>query len=110
MGVNKYKKLLVKHDIITKCWALNIVVDQAKCDGCRLCELVCSFRLQGSFNPDKPAIKVFKDEKRGIFFPVLSTKGGLLFDGEGNPIVCDLCDGAPKCVEICPNNAIWVRE
>ncbi len=89
---------------------MELVVDQTRCDGCRLCELVCSLRMWGGFNPARSAVKIIKHEKRGIFAPVISPKGGLLLDPEGNPIVCDLCEGSPRCVEICPNGAIWVRE
>lgn len=89
---------------------MELVVDQIRCDGCRLCELVCSLRLYGEFNPSRSAIRVSKAEKRGIYVPVISPSGGLLFDPDGALIECDLCDGSPRCVEICPNDAVWIRE
>lgn len=89
---------------------MKLVVDPARCDGCRLCELVCSLRLHGEFSPSRSAIRVSKSEKRGLYTPVLSPSVGLLLDPEGLPVMCDLCDGAPRCVEICPNDAIGIRE
>jgi len=85
---------------------LRLVVDQTKCDGCRLCELVCSLRMHGEFNPSRSAVRVSKLESRGIYIPVISPFGGLLLDPDGKPITCDLCGGNPRCVEICPNDAI----
>jgi carbon-monoxide dehydrogenase iron sulfur subunit len=89
---------------------MKLIVDPGRCDGCRLCELVCSLRLHGEFSPSRSAIRVSKTEKRGIYTPVVSPSTGLLLDPEGKPLVCDLCDGSPRCVEICPNDAIHVRE
>lgn len=89
---------------------MKLAVDPARCDGCRLCELVCSLRLHGEFSPSRSAIRVSKAEKRGQYIPVVSPSIGLLLDPEGKLVVCDLCDGSPRCVEICPNDAIVVRE
>lgn len=89
---------------------MKLIVDQAKCDGCRLCELVCSLRLCGEFNPARSAVRISKVEKRGVYVPIISPSCGLLLDPEGVPLVCDLCEGNPKCVEVCPNEAILVRK
>lgn len=89
--------------------ALRLVVYQTRCDGCRLCELVCSLRMHGEFNPSRSAVRVSKLESRGIYFPVISPFSGLLLDPEERPITCDLCDGRPRCVEICPNDAIRIE-
>lgn len=89
---------------------LKLVVNQLRCDGCRLCELVCSLRRCGEFNPHRSAVRVSKIESRGIYVPIISPLGGLLLDPEGKPIICDHCEGNPKCVEICPNNVIKILE
>ena len=89
---------------------MNLVVDQTKCDGCRLCELVCSFRMLGEFNPARSAVKVLKYEKRGLYIPIISPYGGLLLDDDGLPLTCDLCHGRPRCVDVCPTRAIRIKE
>jgi len=52
------------------------IVDEAECTGCRLCIDVCPFRV------------IWFDESRNIAYK------------------CDLCDGNPKCVEVCPTDAL----
>lgn len=89
---------------------MHLVVDQTKCDGCRLCELVCSLRMLGEFNPARSAVRVLKYEKRGLYIPVISPYGGLLLDDDGRPLMCDLCQGSPRCVDVCPNGAIRIKE
>jgi carbon-monoxide dehydrogenase iron sulfur subunit len=55
--------------------------DEAKCIGCRMCTLACPF-----------GAVVFETDKRRI-------------------IKCDLCDGQPECVKICPTCALdYVEE
>lgn len=88
---------------------MKLVVHQTRCDGCRLCELACSLRMHGVFDPSRSAVRVSKIESRGIYVPVISPFGGLLLDPEEMPIICDLCFRNPRCVEICPNNAIEIE-
>lgn len=33
--------------------------------------------------------------------------GAIHKDPEGYPLICDLCGGNPRCVEVCPTGAIW---
>ena len=65
-----------------------LVVDQQKCTGCRLCELVCSVYHTGSSNPSRSRIKVVKWEHVGIYLPM----------------ICNHCETA-YCVEVCPTKA-----
>lgn len=55
------------------------------CVGCRLCELACSLRKVGMFSPFNSAIWVYREDCKGIDFPV----------------VCRQCKWAP-CIEACP--------
>ena len=51
-------------------------MDDEKCDGCKWCLEACEY-------------------------------GALMFDRDANTVkVCDLCDGKPKCKEMCPEEAI----
>lgn len=52
------------------------IVDDGSCVGCKVCTVACPF---GTINFNSDTGKVYK---------------------------CDLCDGDPSCVDICPTNAI----
>ena len=66
-----------------------ITVNIDKCTGCGACELMCSFRHHGEFNPRKARITktVFHDEQISV------------------PILCQQCEDA-WCVNVCPSGAL----
>ena len=66
-----------------------IAIDIGRCTGCGTCELMCSFRHHGEFNPRKARIRktVFLHEELAI------------------PVVCTQCED-PWCLRICPSGAI----
>ena len=66
-----------------------ILVDAAKCTGCRSCELVCSVKKEGMVNPSKARCHIIRFEN--IVFEV--------------PVFCQQCVDAP-CKTICPVKAI----
>ncbi len=66
-----------------------ISVDVERCTGCRNCELACSLRKTGTFNPGRARIRIIKDETNGIIVPM----------------VCLQCE-RPLCLEACPTGAI----
>ena len=66
-----------------------IVIDIGKCTGCGTCELMCSFRHHGEFNPRKARIH----------------KTVFLYDELAVPVVCSQCEDA-WCERICPAGAI----
>ena len=66
-----------------------LVVDHAKCTGCRLCELVCSVTHTGVNNPSRSRIHVIKWPMEGFELPML----------------CQQCEAAP-CIAICPKTAL----
>jgi len=68
-------------------------VDPDKCTGCRTCELVCSFDRFKVFDPYWARISVYRDERNGVFIPV----------------VCMQCEVAP-CMESCPSEALYRDE
>ncbi len=63
------------------------------CNGCRSCELACSFSLYREFNPRKALIKIVKVYSQGLDVPLV-----------GCNLECDL--EPPKCVEICPTGSL----
>lgn len=66
-----------------------LVVDYDKCSGCRMCELVCSWRHQQEFNPAKAAIQIVTMREKSVDIP----------------IICQQCDKA-MCQQVCQPNAI----
>jgi len=66
-----------------------ILVDQDKCTGCRLCEMVCSVKHEGVSNPSRSRISIIKWFMEGFFMPM----------------VCQQCMEAP-CVAVCPKDAL----
>ncbi len=65
-----------------------IAVNQEKCVGCRLCEIVCSMKNTGEFNPSRARVQVIGFEE------VFSL-----------PVTCFQCE-KPYCAEVCPAGAI----
>ena len=127
---------------------MQILVDEARCSGCRACELACAARRGGPFGTAEARIRVVKVEADGVDRPSLCRQcpeapcaeacptgaigmgGGRIrvsadecivcpacaaacpFDAvfsrpeTGFPLICDLCDGAPACVERCVTGAL----
>jgi len=68
-----------------------IAVNEEKCTGCRICELVCSVENEGVYNPELSRIIKLADGLPENF----------------STIVCQQCKDAP-CIESCPVNAIYL--
>ncbi len=126
-----------------------VSADPEKCVGCAVCEYVCSFEKEKTFNPTKSRIRVVRlhplinlsvtcrlcedppcvaacprdaleqSEESGVIL-VDEEKcngcgwcieacdyGAIMLHPETRVVfVCDLCDGEPKCVEWCPEEAL----
>ena len=66
-----------------------LTVNLDKCTGCRACELACSMRNVGEFNPSRARIQVISFDR----------------DFSRFPITCLQCD-TPPCTQVCPTGAI----
>jgi carbon-monoxide dehydrogenase iron sulfur subunit len=66
-----------------------LIVDHARCTGCRLCEAVCSVKKNGAVNPTTARISVIKWEAICVETPML----------------CQQCESAP-CAAVCPVKAL----
>ncbi|MGE5587844.1 MAG: 4Fe-4S dicluster domain-containing protein [Clostridia bacterium] len=66
-----------------------LLVEHDKCTACRICELVCSAKHAGSFNPAKARITVATFLEDNFFFP----------------LTCQHCED-PLCQDVCPAGAI----
>lgn len=130
-----------------------LMINPAKCNGCRLCEYGCSLKFTGKFNPARARIHVtVLDETFAL--PLACTQcdgayclkscpigaitldrntgaikisnaqcvgckiclfacpfGNMAFSHEtGTAVKCELCDGNPECVALCPTGALVFAE
>lgn len=91
-----------------------IYVQKEKCNGCRICELRCSFEHTRVFSPTLSRIHVDKKEIEGIAIPNTCVLCGICIDScpEGalskstntGAIKVDeeRCTGCQECVKTCP--------
>ena len=115
-----------------------IARDYAKCSGCRRCEIVCSLSHEGKIWPEASRVRVFMLVP-GVEVPHLCaqchdypcvdacptdalsvsnrsidrSKIPFIHPAEDYAVICDLCDGEPKCVEACRRgrwNALEILE
>lgn len=132
-----------------------IAVNPALCVGCRLCEIACSTKKEGSISPAASRIRIYQFYPGPMDIPVLchqcsdypckaacppkvaaisidAKTGAVLIDAakcvgvkcslcakacrhksaitfspqSKKALVCDLCQGAPQCVAVCPTQAL----
>jgi len=68
-----------------------LTMDADQCDGCRLCEMMCSLvKTGGTISPVKARVRVVKIETLGIDVPM----------------ICYHCED-PPCKAVCPTAAIY---
>ena len=68
------------------------------CNGCRSCEIWCSFFNKNEFSSSHSLIRIFKDSEGALDIPILTCKGKC-------PHPCNE-EGLPICVEMCPTGAL----
>ncbi len=129
-----------------------VVSDSEKCNGCQICEYICSAMKEGGFNPllsrirtlriepafsmsmacrlceDPTCVKscprkaLHRDEEKGIIILNEEKCNGCawcietcefgaiaLHPTKKTIILCDLCDGDPKCLPYCPTEALSLK-
>lgn len=69
--------------------------DEAKCSGCRVCQLICALHNKGECNPKASFIGVAGNFPVPGGYEIKWLKG------------CTLCG---ECLEICPTGAIFERQ
>ena len=97
-----------------------IMVDQEKCTGCRLCEMVCSVNKEGGADPSRARIKIIKWETEGFYLPMqcqhcdepvcetVCPVNGVSHDSATGRVCIDqdLCIGCRSCVSACPMGGV----
>ncbi len=91
-----------------------IFVQKEKCNGCRICELRCSFEHETIYSPHLSRIHVIKDEVEGITIPKTCVICGKCIDACPEKAISkslstgaieideELCTGCKVCVDACP--------
>ena len=99
-----------------------LIVDAAVCAGCRICEMVCSFRHEERFSPSLSRVTVIKVDEFGMDYPVFCRQCGTCPPVDGCPtdaltaengmVVLDkeACTGCGICIEACTYGAIKMDE
>lgn len=99
---------------------MRLVVDSAKCSGCRACLLACSLHHFNENNPRKAALAVVAHFPAPGSYEVrvcaqcghcaeVCTQGAISRNERGGyRIDPDKCDGCMDCVEACPNDAMFL--
>jgi len=69
--------------------------NSALCYGCKICQLVCSLHLTGSFWPERSSIQVSRNPQTGVVRWSIDK-------------TCDRCrrEGEPLCVKSCSYEAL----
>jgi Fe-S-cluster-containing dehydrogenase component len=75
-----------------------------QCEQCPSSE-VCP---NGAFQWDKETgvVKILKETCDGCGLCISECPFSSIFEGDRGVLVCDICDGSPKCVEVCQKQAI----
>ena len=95
-------------------------IDNEKCTGCRVCEMVCSIKHDNVVNPLRSRIRIIKSEWQGRYTPVTCRQcksprclsacpvNAISRDETSNRVVIDykLCTGCRKCITACPFGAL----
>jgi len=79
-----------------------MIFQMPNCGGCRTCELACSFKHTGTYNPEVSSIQIL-DNPDAPGFQIR-----LVENSDGTRFACDLCSGsdAPVCLEYCHEKEI----
>jgi Fe-S-cluster-containing dehydrogenase component len=93
-----------------------LVINPAKCTGCKQCEMACSYENEGEFNVSKSRIRVFDFHEQGRMVPYTCTQCAEAWCQQACPVNAittdaatgvkivheNLCVGCKVCTIACP--------
>ena len=100
---------------------MKLILDEAKCTGCKICELACSAKHQGVFNPGKSHLKIIdagtiKGAKKQLNSCTLCLNcvsscpaGAITFNNNWLVMAQESCSGCGICVDVCPQKIIHLN-
>jgi anaerobic carbon-monoxide dehydrogenase iron sulfur subunit len=101
---------------------MKLILDFQKCTGCKLCQLACSAKHQGIFNPKKAHLRVIDHyTKTGRVTELKSCTlclkcadtcpvEAITLKGQWLTIDDGLCTGCGDCVDVCPEGIIFLND
>jgi len=101
---------------------MRLVFDSSKCTGCKLCQLACSAKHEGVFNPEKAHLKVIDNytiagrsvELRSCTLCLKCVDTcpveAITSNGKWLAIDDELCTGCGECVDVCPEGVIFLND
>jgi anaerobic carbon-monoxide dehydrogenase iron sulfur subunit len=100
---------------------MKLVLDVAKCTGCKICQLACSAKHQGVFNPRKAHLRIIDGNKlTGRVKELISCTlclncvkscpaEAIKYSGDYLTVSEEICTGCGQCVDACPQRIIYLN-
>jgi carbon-monoxide dehydrogenase iron sulfur subunit len=100
---------------------MKLILDEKKCTGCRICELICSATHQGVFNTGKTHLKIIVGATKTTIKKQLKSctlclscaescpAGAISFNDKWLVVTRELCTGCGQCVDVCPEGVIYLN-
>lgn len=100
---------------------MKLILDGAKCTGCKICELACSAKHQGVFNPGKSHLKIRDVETQTgrdkqlksctLCLKCISScpVEAISFSGKCLTVDSETCIGCDQCIDACPQGVIYLN-